>query len=379
MTDSTRRSFLSGLATAAAASPLLASMPNSNPAPAAAVRASDPQTLLVLGGTGFLGPHFVQSALARGHKVTLFHRGKTNAELFPNLEHIKGDRETGDLEALKDRTFDAIVDNSGYVPAHVEATAKLFAATAKQYLFVSTVSVYDEPENGPNTFDESSAVGTVTDEQVAAVRTIRESMPHYGALKARCEAAAEAQMPGKVSNVRPGLIVGPRDTSDRFTWWPVRADRGGEILAPGDRDAEVQMIDVRDLAEWMVHVLEQRIFGVFNAVGYGGSTTMDQVLQSCRSATSTPSSLTWVDEEFLLEQKVGPWMEMPLWIPRDARRRYHNERAIGNGLAFRPLADTIRDTLTWAKTERGDRPFARTGLPAEREAAVLAAFAKKGK
>ena len=378
MTDSTRRSFLSGVA-AAAAAPLAAHSLAAGVDRQRAIPAPKPRSLLVLGGTGFLGPHFVQSALARGHTVALFHRGKTNGELFPELEHLKGDRESGDLEALKGRTFDAIIDNSGYVPAHVEATAKLFAATAQQYLFVSTVSVYEEPESGPNSFDENAAVGKVTDEQVVAVRTIRESMPHYGALKARCEAAAEAAMPGKVANVRPGLIVGPRDTSDRFTWWPVRADRGGEMLAPGDRDAEVQMIDVRDLADWMVHILEKRLCGVFNAVGYSGPVTMEQVLQGCRNATSTPGSLTWVDEEFLLEQQVGPWMEMPLWIPRDARRRYENERAIQNGLTFRPLADTIRDTLAWAKTERGDRPFQRTGLKPEREQEVLLAWKSKAK
>lgn len=379
MTDTTRRTFLSGLATSTAALPLAVALPANASAPCDA-RRTDPLRILVLGGTGFLGPHFVQSALARGHTLTLFHRGRTGAEMFPGLEHLKGDRESGDLAALKGREFDVVVDNSGYVPKHVEDTASMFAASCKQYLFVSTVSVYEEPEEPGVRLDESSPVATVTDEEVAAVKTIRESMPHYGALKARCEAAAEKAMPGRVTVVRPGLIVGPRDTSDRFTWWPVRLDRGGEVLAPGDPEAKVQFVDVRDLAEWMLALVEKRVFGVMNAVGFAGPVSMRDVLIGCKNATTTPATLTWVDEAFLLEQKVGPWMQMPLWIPSDGRRVYGNELALRNGLAFRPLADTIRDTLHWAKTERGDRPFSRTGLSPEREREVLLAFekAKKG-
>lgn len=378
MTDSTRRSFLSGLATSTAVLPFAAGLPAASTSLGASPT-GEPLRILVLGGTGFLGPHFVQSALARGHTLTLFHRGRTGAEMFPGTEHLKGDRETGDLESLKGREFDVVVDNSGYVPKHVEDTASMFAATCKQYLFVSTVSVYEDPKEAGQRLDESSPVATVTDEEVAAVKTIRESMPHYGALKARCEAAAEKAMPGRVTVVRPGLIVGPRDTSDRFTWWPVRLDRGGEVLAPGDPEAQVQFVDVRDLAEWMLALVEKRVFGVMNAVGFAGSVSMRDVLIGCKNATTTPSTLTWVDEAFLLEQKVGPWMQMPLWIPSDNRRVYGNELAIRNGLAFRPLADTIRDTLHWAKTERGERPFGRTGLPPEREREVLLAFAKAKK
>lgn len=378
MTDSTRRSFLSGLATTTAALPLAAAV-SSAPSPSQPARTGDPLRILVLGGTGFLGPHFVQSAVVRGHTVTLFHRGRTGNEMFPGLEHLKGDRETGDLEALKGREFDVVVDNSGYVPAHVEASANAVAATAKQYLFVSTVSVYEDPETPGQVLDEKSKVATVTDDEVAAVKTIRESMAHYGALKARCEAAAEQAMPGRVTVVRPGLIVGPRDTSDRFTWWPVRLDRGGEVLAPGDPEALVQFVDVRDLADWMLALVEKRVFGVMNAVGFAAPVSMRDVLIGCKNATSTPARLTWVDEAFLLERKVGPWMQMPLWIPSDSRRVYGNELALRNGLSFRPLADTVRDTLAWAKTERGDRPFARTGIPAERETELLAEWAKAKK
>lgn len=373
MAEETRRSFLARASAAGLALPFCDSLA----AAAAPSRGADPQRILLLGGTGFLGPHFVGASLARGHSITLFHRGKTGVDLFPNVEHVKGDRESGDLSGLKGREFDVVVDTSGYVPSHVEQSASMFAATAKRYVFVSTVSVYDESGDAKTELGEDAPLLTISDEEAQKARTIREAVPNYGAMKARCEQAAEKAMPGRVCNIRPGLIVGPRDTSDRFTWWPVRMDRGGEILAPGDRDAVVQMIDARDLADWMLRCVEERTVGVFNAVGYDGVVTMEEVLYGCKCATSAASSLTWVDEEFLAENKVGPWMQMPLWIPRDGRRVYANARARKEGLRFRPLGDTIRDTLQWAKTERGNRPFDRTGLSAERECELLDLWRKK--
>ncbi len=373
MAQPTRRSFLARASAAGLALPFCDTLA----AAGTAASGAGPQRILMLGGTGFLGPHFVGAALARGHSITLFHRGKTGADLFPTVEHVKGDRETGDLSALKGREFDVVVDTSGYVPSHVEQSASMFAATAKHYVFVSTVSVYEESGDSKQELDENATLMTISDEEAQKARTIREAVPNYGAMKARCEQAAEKAMPGRVCNIRPGLIVGPRDTSDRFTWWPVRIDRGGEILAPGDRDAVVQMIDARDLADWMLHCVEGRVVGVFNAVGYDGVVTMEEVLYGCKCATSTPGSLTWVDEEFLAENKVGPWMQMPLWIPRDGRRVYANSRARKEGMRFRPLADTIRDTLQWAKTERGERPFRSTGLAAERERELLEIWRKK--
>lgn len=375
MTAPTRRSFLSSMAAAGALAPVAGAMTH-RPTPA---RAVPPQKILVLGGTAFLGPHFVRAAKANGHTVTLFNRGKTNPGLFADLEQLRGDREKGDLESLKGRTFDAIVDTSGYVPAHVEATAKLFASTAKHYQFISTISVYGSFGERPDTIDESTAVGTVGDEDVAKVSTIRQSMPFYGPMKARCEAAAEAAMPGMVANLRPGLIVGPGDTSDRFTWWPVRCDKGGEVLAPGDPDGHVQFVDVRDLADWMLHCLENGVTGVHNVTGFAGRVSMAEVLGACKCATSNAVTLTWVDEEFLAENKVQPYMQMPLWIPRDGRTVVDCRKAIGNGLRFRPIADTVRDTLQWAKAERGDKPFARTGLPSEREQELLAKWHEKAK
>jgi 2'-hydroxyisoflavone reductase len=369
MPASTRRSFLTTLAAAGATAPFAG-----RALAAFGPRRIPPQSILVLGGTGFLGPHFVRAAIANGHTVTLFNRGKTNPELFKDLEQLRGDRETGDLAALKGRTFDAVVDTSGYVPAHVEATARLFAETAKHYQFISTVSVYGQFGERPDAIDETTEVSTVADDKVAEVNTIRQSMPFYGAMKARCEAVAEAAIPGRVANIRPGLIVGPGDTSDRFTWWPVRFDRGGEVMCPGDRDGHVQFLDVRDLAAWMLHCIEHDVFGVYNATGFAGRVSMDEVLCACKCATATPSTMTWVSEEFLRDNKVGAYMAMPLWIPREGRSLVANRRAMDKGLVFRPIADTIRDTLQWAKTERGDKPFARTGVGANREKELLRAW-----
>lgn len=359
MIDPTRRSFLA----AAAAAPFVA--------PLAKASSTRKLKILVLGGTAFLGPHFVRAAQANGHEVTLFNRGKTNPGLFKDLEQLRGDREKGDLESLKGRSFDAVIDTSGYVPAHVEATAKLFADKAAHYQFISTISVYGSFGERPDAITEATPVGEVADEDVAKVSTIRQSMPFYGPMKARCEAAAEAAMPGRVSNVRPGLIVGPLDTSDRFTWWPVRCDRGGEVLAPGDRDGHVQFVDARDLAAFMLRCVEEKIAGVYNVTGFHGRVSMAEVLGACKCATSSPVELVWAPEEFLAEQKVQPYMQMPLWIPRDGRSVVDCSAAIGKGLRFRPIADTVRDTLQWAKQERGDKPFARTGLPAEREAELV--------
>lgn len=370
-----RRTFLSSAAAAVAPFALPNELPHELPIGRPARPASGPMKLLILGGTAFLGPHFIRAALANGHTVTLFNRGKTNPGMFADLEQLRGDREKGELDALRGRTFDAVVDTSGYVPAHVEATAKLFAATAKHYQFISTISVYGSFGQRPDRIDETAATPDVPEDkaaEAAQVNEIRKAMPFYGALKARCEAAAEAAMPGRVSNLRPGLIVGPGDGSDRFTWWPVRCDRGGDVLAPGDPDGHVQFVDGRDLAAFMLHCLEQNVVGVHNVTGFHGRVSMAEVLGACKCATATPASLVWVSEEFLAENKVQPYMQMPLWIPREGRTVVDCSRAIAAGLRFRPIADTVRDTLQWAKTERGDKPFARTGLPAEREAELLA-------
>ena len=296
-------------------------------------------------------------------------RGKSNPGLFPELEKLKGDRDAGDLAALQGKKFDAVIDTSGYVPGHVEAIAKLFADSAKHYTFISSISVYPEFGSSTKELDESATLASTSGEVVDKVKTIRESMPYYGAMKALCEQAAEKAMPGRVANLRAGLIVGPDDPSDRFTYWPVRVDRGGKVLAPGDQDARVQAIDARDLGQWVVHCVENQVVGVFNAVGFDGPLTMAELLAGCKCATASVCELVWASEEFLRENNVGPWMEMPLWLPREGRGYANNDRARQAGLTFRPIADTIRDTLAWAKGN--PRAFARTGLKAEKEAGLL--------
>jgi len=380
MSAPTRRSFLSSLAAAGAAaslvSPARATAGATTPDPTSR---PGPQKILVLGGTAFLGPHFVRAALKNGHTVTLFNRGKTNPELFKDLEQLRGDRETGDLEALKGRQFDAVVDTSGYVPAHVEATAKLLAESCKHYQFISTISVYGAFGDRPDTVDEDTVPSTVEDGKVEKVNLIREAMGFYGPLKARCEAAAQAALPGRVATIRPGLIVGPGDTSDRFTWWPVRIDQGGDVLAPGDPDGHVQFVDVRDLADWMLHCIEQAVTGIYNVTGFHGRVSMAEMLSACKCATANPVTLVWASEEFLQENKVSAYRDMPVWIPREGRSVVANARAQAKGMKFRPIADTIRDTLQWAKTERGDKPFARTGLKPEREKELLAKWREQAK
>lgn len=371
MAHTSRRTFLQGLAAAGAAAPFAGTFA------APPVPRRERLRILVLGGTAFLGPHFVRAALANSHTVTLFHRGKTNPGLFPELEHLRGDRDTGDLAALEGRTFDTVIDTSGYVPSHVEATAKLLAGSCKHYQFISTISVYGSFGQRPDRIDESAATPDVPEAkaaEAAAVHEIKQAMPFYGPLKARCEQAAAEALPGRVCVIRPGLIVGPGDTSDRFTWWPVRCDRGGAVLAPGDPDGHVQFVDARDLAAFMLRCAEQQTTGTYNATGFHGRVSMAEILAACKCATSRPVELVWASEEFLAEHKVQPYLQMPLWIPRDGRSVVDCSRAIAKGLAFRPIADTVRDTLHWARTERGDRPFTRTGLPAEREAELIASL-----
>lgn len=359
----TRRSFLSHSVSAGLALPLAARV--RLPAPARRKK-----TILVLGGTGFLGPAIVEAALARGHELTLFNRGHTNPQLFPDLEKLRGDRD-GKLQALEGRKWDAVVDTSGYVPRIAKMSAELLKDAVQRYVFVSTISVYAHLGETNDPVDEASPVGTLDDPTVETVdgRT-------YGPLKALCEQVVTETLPGRATIVRPGLIVGPRDSSDRFTYWPLRARRGGEVLAPGDPDQEVQFIDVRDLGEWIVHCIEADVDGTYDAVGFDGRLSMQELLHGCKCATTTDCRFTWVDERFLAEQGVQPWMEMPLWLPSSGVAHIANDRARKAGLTFRPVADTIAATLEWALHERGERAM-RAGLAADKEAKVLAAWSAR--
>jgi 2'-hydroxyisoflavone reductase len=330
--------------------------------------------LLILGGTGFLGPQLVEVARARGHSVTLFNRGKTRPELFPDVEKLQGDRDPtkGEgLQALKGRQWDAVIDTSGYVPRIVKASAELLAPNVGHYVFISTISVYKDIVPGTT---EDSALATVEDETTEEVRQ------HYGALKALCEKAAEAAMPGRVTNIRPGLIVGPDDPTDRFTYWPVRLSRGGEVLAPGDGADLTQFIDARDLAAWTILAIERQHLGIYNAVGPSRPVPMRELVEVSKRASGSDATVTWVDAAFLEKHNVQPWGDMPVWIPSDpgedrSKGRVSNARAVALGMTFRPVEDTVRDTLAWWKTLPPERQGKlRAGLSPEREREVLAAW-----
>jgi 2'-hydroxyisoflavone reductase len=324
--------------------------------------------LLMLGGTVFLGRHIVEAALARGHEVTLFNRGQNNPDLFPDLEKLRGDRD-GDLHALEGRRWDAVIDPSGYVPRIVRASAGLLADAVEHYTFISSISVYaDFATVG---MDESAPVGTLEDE------TVEEVLPNYGPLKALCEQAAEQAMPGRVLNVRAGLIVGPHDPSDRFTYWPVRVATGGEVLAPDTPERPVQIIDVRDLAEWTVRMAEGRQSGTLNTTGPDHELSMGRLLDECRAVSGSDARPVWVREQFLLDAGITPWTELPLWVPDTEENAGFNRidcrRAFASGLTFRPLAETVRATLDWDATRPAGTPR-RNGLRPEREAELLAAW-----
>ena len=333
--------------------------------------------ILILGGTGFLGPHIVDAARGRGHTLTLFNRGKTNPGLFPNIEQLHGDRK-GDLKALEGRTWDAVVDTSGYFVQEVRDSATLLKDAVKQYVFISTISVYaDTSKPG---IDESSPVAKLpagVDES-----TDKVTNETYGALKALCEQTAETIMPGRVANVRPGLIVGPMDPSDRFTYWPVRVARGGDVLAPGSADDPIQFIDARDLAEWTVRVIEDNTVGVYNAVGPKHAYTIGELLKTCKDVSGSDARFVWADAAFLESQKVAPWSDMPVWVPptgEDAgASRVAIQRALDKGIAFRPVPITVRDTLAWWSGLPDDRQtHLKSGIKADREAEVLAAWKKQ--
>jgi 2'-hydroxyisoflavone reductase len=318
--------------------------------------------LLVLGGTKFLGRHVVAQALAQGHEVTTFTRGQTNPELWPDAEHLHGDRDGG-LDALRGREWDGVVDTSGYVPRLVRQSVELLRDAVQRYAFVSTISVYADFSTP---IDESSPVAELDDPATEDV------MEHYGALKAACERVVEEAFGDRSARVRAGLIVGPYDPTDRFTYWPRRIAAGGEVLAPGDPEARTQFVDARDLAAWLVHLAVDGPGGVFNATGPATPLTLRALFEQARDALGSDATFTWVDEETILAAEVQPWTELPLWLPGDdyaGMARADINRAVDAGLRFRPLAETVRDTYEWDASDPGERPT----LSREKEAAVLSA------
>jgi 2'-hydroxyisoflavone reductase len=307
--------------------------------------------LLVLGGTQFVGRALVEAALARGHEVTLFNRGRTNPELFPEVEKLRGNRE-GKLDGLRGRSWDAVADVAGYLPRVVRQSVEL--VEAPYYLFVSTRSVYADV-SGPT--DETAPLhGDVDSEDVSE---------HYGELKAMCERVVQERPSGIV---RPGLVVGPHDPTGRFTYWPHRIARGRDVLAPGAPDEPVTLIDVRDLGDWMVRLCESETQGVYNAIDV---RTWGDLLKACVRATASDARLVWVPSDWLLEQGVDEWMELPLWLASPeyvGMHRVRNDRAVAAGLTFRPLEETARGALEEA------RLTAEAGMKPERERELLEAW-----
>jgi len=360
-----RRTLLS----LAAAGSLSAALP-------AWARKIKPMKLLILGGTRFIGLHITALALQRGHSVTFFNRGKTHTDRFPEIERIKGDR-NGDIDGLENRRWDAVIDNSGYVPRLVKMSADLLAPNVGQYLFTSSISVYPDfsvPRN------EQSPVGTLAD---PTVEKVDENT--YGPLKALCEQAAQRALPGRVTIIRPGLIVGPDDNTDRFTWWPARAARGGEFIAPGAPADPFQIIDARDLAAFTLQALERRITGTYNLVSNPNDFRFGQLTDACIAAAKRQAApadaprATWIPANFLEAQKVEAWSEMPAWLPAKgdeaAFAGTSNAAARAAGLTITPLAKTVDDTLAWHLTRPAEeRDRLKAGIAPDKEAAVLAAW-----
>jgi 2'-hydroxyisoflavone reductase len=320
--------------------------------------------ILVLGGTRFLGRAIVEAALGRGHQVTLFNRGETNPHLFPGLETIKGDR-TADVSGLAGREFDAAIDVAAMLPEHVEKTVGALRGDVAKYVFISTVSVYANHD--------------ITQKEGNAVLELREGMDEaeaYGANKAACESVVTGDFGRRSLIIRPGLIVGPHDPTDRFAYWPRRVARGGRVLAPGGPAHPAQFIDVRDLGSWVVHAVEHGLSGIYNATGE--PSTLGVLLDACQEILAAHTAeLVWVSDELLLGAGVEPWMGIPLWTAAEdwgSASDVDIRRALGAGLSFRPLIDTVRDTLVW-DLARGGPDAGSEGLSAEREAELLTALA----
>jgi 2'-hydroxyisoflavone reductase len=342
-------------------------------------RAGESLRILILGGTAFTGPHQIRYALSRGHAVTIFNRGKTKPEVHPEVfgrvEKLVGDRDN-DLEALEGREWDAVIDNSASIPRWVRQSAGLLKDSVDIYLFTSSLSVHADFSKAGITEDDP--VATIDDPTIEKI-----TGETYGPLKALCEEEARKAFPGRAIIVRPHLIVGPGDRSDRWTYWPVRVDRGGEVMAPGEPTDPTQYIDARDLAEFDIHLIEQRAAGTYSAVGPLSRLSMAELLYGLRALVSNEISFTWVDADFLAEQQVIPWQHMTAWVPPRGEMAgfglFDNSRAVAAGLRYRPLAVTARDLLDWWRSlpeERRAKP--RAGLDPEREREVLAAWHARG-
>lgn len=326
-----------------------------------------PLRVLILGGTGFIGPHFVNTLRDAGHKLTLFNRGKRNPGLFPDVEALTGDRH-GQVDALKGRDWDVVIDNSGYLPKDVRLTAELLKGHTSYYLFISSISAYAD----------LATPGTNEDDKLAQLKDpdTEDISQHYGALKAACEQVVEQTYGNDCSIVRPSYIVGPGDSTDRFTYWPVRVARGGEMLVPGTARDPIQFIDVRDLADFVRLCVEQRIPGRYNAANPPGAVTMGDLLDTAKRVTKSDARYTWVDVPFCEEHKLLESGELPIWAPSTGEyggiALVNSARAVAKGMRFRDLTTTVSDTLAWHKGRPAEQQKKlRAGLTAEREAELL--------
>ncbi|MDD3627443.1 MAG: NAD-dependent epimerase/dehydratase family protein [bacterium] len=326
--------------------------------------------ILILGGTIFLGRHLVEILLKQGHAITLFNRGKHNPDLFPELEKIHGDRDK-DLERLNGMKFDAVIDTCGYFPRMTKISADYFKDKVEHYTFISSISVY--PDFTLPGIDENSEIGRLEDETVEVI-----DGNTYGPLKALCEKSLENEMPGRVLNIRPGLIVGPFDPSDRFTYWPFRFGRGGEILVPDAKENLIQFIDVRDLAGWIVNAIEKDITGVFNLTGPASPIPFLDFINECRETINRKAMIIKVPEDFLLENNIAPWSEIPLWIPK-SKEEVSIEKALKTGLKFTPLKKTIQDTFNWNDKERPEGFQYISGLKPEKEKEIIEFWENRSK
>lgn len=329
--------------------------------------------ILILGGKRFLGIALVDAVLQAGHTPTLFNRGQTNPELFPNIKNLIGDRE-GDLSALKRKKWDAVIDTSGYVPRIVKQSAKFLSGKCENYTFISSISVYQDFATPDITEDYPLAPLTdPADEDYTG--------DSYGPLKALCEYEIQQNFDGNVLVMRPGLIVGPNDPTDRFTYWPWRVSLGGKVLAPAPPSSNLQFIDVRDLAAFIVKMVEKNSTGVYNVTGPKKPATMGSLLVSCREAAISDSSFVYADESFLLREGVTPWTDLPLWVPSSnpAFKGFYNiniSKALKAGLTFRALSQTVTDTITWLKTRPASKKL-KVGMDIATETQLLIKYKKE--
>ncbi len=388
---STRREFLGQ----AGAIGITAAMAGSAMGMGMLTRSRKPMKILMLGGTGFAGPQMVKRALANGHEVTLFNRGQTAPEMFPDLEHIQGDRYT-DLSGLEKlvadgREFDAVIDTFTYVPKTVTDTMDILLPVMGQYVVISTTSVYASRET-PG-MDENGELAQVADDVAAGIHTHREVGMHYGAMKARVEKAAEERFPGKVCVIRPGLIVGERDTTGRYSYWPIRASEGGTMIGPGSGNDFVQYIDVRDLGDFTIHCIEQQHMGAYNGISPAGERTSRDMVESAarvaKKKLNVDTKIEWVDADFLAVNNVAAWQHMPAWVPNSiegyaGQGQLSTAKSIKAGLKTRDIDDTAWNALNYfiergkeIEEERGAefatqwRARIRGGLPSAREQEVL--------